>query len=179
VERALGSLRRRSRSRAVEVVSLPQPSSLRSRESNARFLVWVDAGLEALHEDWLECLLEELGLPKTAAVSPKIVSETGLTLWDGEVETGEGPSWNVARRIAAPNPACFAVERELIGKAKLPFEPAALGATLEALARDWAKNDAYVRYTPHTAFCLHTENGDGKRTRAKQAPEGERERTRR
>lgn len=159
-ERALRSLYRHTTRAGAKIVSLPSPSALRALSESARFVVWLDPALEALHDDWLECLLEELGFPGSVAVSPKLVNESGATLWNGRpAVTDESERWDVARRVAAPHPSCFALARESLPEVALPFEPTALAEVLEGAARTWAERGLSVRYTPHTALCLHSENG--------------------
>ncbi len=164
LERALRSLRRHTKRSGVEIVSLRSPADLHSLEPGARWLVWVEPTLEALHDDWLECLLGELAYPGTVAVSPRLVNESGASLYagDGSGTAADDYYWDVARRIAAPHVSCFAATRAALADVELPFEPSALRDVLESRARAWTERGQGVRYTPHTAFCLHSENGGGK-----------------
>jgi len=164
LERALRSLRRHTKRPGVEIVSLRSPADLRSLEPEARWLVWVEPTLEALHDDWLECLLGELAYPGTVAVSPRLVNESGASLYagDGSGTAADDYYWDVARRIAAPHASCFAATRAALADVELPFEPSALRDVLESRARAWTERGQGVRYTPHTAFCLHNDSGGDK-----------------
>jgi glycosyltransferase involved in cell wall biosynthesis len=165
VERTLSSLRRLTRADQAELVRVRSPGNLPGAARSADVVVWVDASLEALHDDWLHCLLEELANPGTVAASPKLVSPSGAPSFTGDgLHAGVPADFAVARTIRAPHPLCFAVRREALAATQLPFERARLAALLLEEAARWRETGLAVRYTPDAAFCHHAENGKSTRT---------------
>lgn len=154
VERALASLRRHTKRSNVTIGVLPAEAPL---PRAADYLVIVDRSVEALHDGWLECLLEELAFPGAVAVSPKLVSPRGGSVYTGGTAAAhELDLADASRETTSLHPACVALStRELEGE--LPRDLRARSGALAEATERWQKLGRSVRYTPHTAFCIHHE----------------------
>jgi hypothetical protein len=161
LDRALRSLGTRYATREVEVRAFDSDDELASgvAQSRARFVLFVDPRLEALHPEHLEILIEELAVPNAVAVSPKIVSDGGEVLWNGHRSRDRGAYAGASQSVLELYPGCFLALREQLVGVRLPFDDDARASVVRELGTRWRAEGGVLRFTPHTAFSPHLSNG--------------------